>query len=94
MRMRVHPLRSLLLLLALLAGQWLAVAHAHEHPALTVDQACALCVHVPGLDDAALAATAAAIAADAHVGGVTAALRPAPRGRAPSVLRNRGPPVS
>lgn len=48
--------RSLILALALLLGQWLAFAHALQHPALLDDPACALCVHAQSLGSGALAA--------------------------------------
>lgn len=47
MRVRAH--HSLLLILALLAGQWLVLAHELEHPALGGDLDCHLCVHAHNL---------------------------------------------
>lgn len=85
--------RHLLLILSLALGQWLAVAHAHEHAPLAVDQVCQICLHAPGIDAGALA-------------GKPAALPQAPRSEAPcnvpplaaaQALRHhtriRGPPV-
>ena len=42
-----------LLLFALLLTQWLSVAHALEHPALSPEKACAICLFDSGLDSAA-----------------------------------------
>lgn len=47
--------RLLLLVAALVLGQWLALAHTFEHPALQVDTACQICAHAQGLDGGALA---------------------------------------
>jgi hypothetical protein len=91
--MAVRVYRPLLLLLALLAGQWLAVAHAHDHPAIAVDQVCALCVHAPGLDTPPLAAAGACVIADAQAGDAPTGIAGTPCNGVPLVLRNRGPPV-
>lgn len=48
--MRLSSLRSLLLVLLLVSGQWLNLAHAGKHPALTGgEQNCEFCVHAQGL---------------------------------------------
>jgi hypothetical protein len=91
--MTVRVYRPLLLLLALMAGQWLVVAHAHDHPAVAVDQVCMLCVHAPGLDTPPLAATGATVVTDAQVAGAPTAIPGTVCGGVPLVLRNRGPPV-
>ncbi|MGB1561179.1 MAG: hypothetical protein ACPHN2_06725 [Sinimarinibacterium flocculans] len=85
--------KHLLLILTLVFGQWLAVAHAHEHAALSVDQVCQICLHAPGIDTGAL-------------GGKPAFLPAAPSSEAPGYLpppatarthhrltRIRGPPA-
>jgi hypothetical protein len=51
---RLAP-RHLLLAFALAMGQWLALAHSFEHPALQADAVCQICAHAQGLDGAALA---------------------------------------
>jgi disulfide bond formation protein DsbB len=62
--MRTPVSRILVLVLALLAGQWLTVAHAHAHaehdahPALTFEQTCTYCLHASGADGGALPCTA------------------------------------
>ena len=92
-RMSRAALRPLLLLLALVAGQWLAVAHAHEHPAVAVDPICELCVHAAGLG------TAVPVCAPAGFEWSAGSPRPPPSvlltatGHVPVVVRNRGPPV-
>lgn len=91
--MTVRVYRPLLLLLALLAGQWLAVAHAHDHPAIAVDQVCALCVHAPGLDTPPLAAAGAGVVVDAQAATLPAGVAGTPCKAVVLVLRNRGPPV-
>ena len=53
--MRRFAPRTLLLALALALGQWLAVAHSFEHPALQADAVCQICAHAQGLDGGALA---------------------------------------
>ena len=45
------------MLLALLLGQWLAVAHGFLHPATAApDVQCELCLHAQGMDSGAVAA--------------------------------------
>lgn len=46
---RVRAWQSLLLVLALLVGQWLVLAHELQHPALGGDLDCQLCVHAHNL---------------------------------------------
>ena len=43
--MRIRPWHKLLLAAVLVFGQWLAIAHDYQHPALGSDQACQVCVH-------------------------------------------------
>lgn len=51
--MKRFRLTWLLLALALLGGQWLAVAHSAEHTALQADDAlCVLCVQTHNLEQA------------------------------------------
>lgn len=57
----MRTLQRLLLFLALVSFQGLALSHSFEHPALKADHPCALCTHVPGLDTGALAPTLADI---------------------------------
>lgn len=47
----------LLLIAALVFGQWLAVAHASEHHALAQKHACSQCLHSQQLDTGAVAPT-------------------------------------
>ncbi|MDB5972143.1 MAG: hypothetical protein JWQ90_4593 [Hydrocarboniphaga sp.] len=49
-RIRARRLRAALLGCALLLTQWLTFAHAVEHPALSQDKACAVCVMGLNLD--------------------------------------------
>lgn len=59
--MPTSPLRTSLLAIALILGQWLALAHASEHVAPTQDPSCEVCVHAdrhgsgPALQHPALA---------------------------------------
>lgn len=46
-------LRPLLLLFALLSMQWLAIAHALEHPAAAPEKVCSICVLGIGIDGGA-----------------------------------------
>lgn len=91
--MRISLNKQWLLILTLLVGQWLAVAHTHSHPALELEQACEICVHAAGIGSGALV-------------GQPPALPPAPKSEAPLVAvttvvqtavvaqaRIRGPPV-
>lgn len=48
--------------LALLLGQLLTVAHGFEHRALSTEVSCQLCLHAQGLDSAATAPAASALA--------------------------------
>jgi hypothetical protein len=45
-----RPAIYYLLLLALLAGQWLYVTHTHDHNALESDHVCQLCLHAVQFD--------------------------------------------
>ena len=59
--MRLPMLHRFLLVLALVASQWLTIAHAHEHPALSFEPHCQFCLHAPGIDTAALASKPATL---------------------------------
>lgn len=91
--MRLRPIKQWLLILTLLVGQWLVVAHTHSHPAIELEQACEVCVHAAGIGSGALA-------------GQPAALPHAPKSEAPLIAsvavvqtavvaqaRIRGPPA-
>lgn len=56
--MRIKPLHKLLLVAVLVLGQWLAIAHDYQHPALGGDETCQVCLHGPNLQNGP-AATAA-----------------------------------
>ncbi len=81
-------------MLALVFSQWLVVAHAATHPALTIDLSCQICLHAPGLDDGLPAAKTAAPPPALH--GEAPASRPAPAlpHRRPAHPRIRGPPAA
>jgi hypothetical protein len=49
MTIQRHAARFLLLL-ALLAGQWLSVAHSHDDSGIDADHVCQLCLHAVQLD--------------------------------------------
>ena len=51
--MQIKQRHSLVLVLALLLGQWLTFAHGLEHPALSVHADCGACVHVHHLGSGA-----------------------------------------
>ncbi|MES0872750.1 hypothetical protein [Sinimarinibacterium thermocellulolyticum] len=89
---RLAP-KHLLLLLAVVFGQWLVLAHAHDHAPQAIEQICQICLHAPGIATGAL-------------GGKPAALPLAPRNEVPRdaapcappsvhahTPRIRGPPV-
>lgn len=92
--MRSRRLPHLLLALALLLTQWLSFAHALEHPALSQDKACSVCVLGLNLDGGApLPASPAVLhwapgAAPAAIATVAAVRRPPPttRARAPPLV--------
>ncbi|MFT4046053.1 MAG: hypothetical protein QM661_05075 [Solimonas sp.] len=91
--MRRRPAQSLLLVLALALGQWLALAHSFEHPALHADAVCQICAHAQGLDGAALTPVfslpaAVAVAEAPSIGIVLPA-----RAAAPRIYDIRGPPA-
>jgi hypothetical protein len=90
---RVRTLRPLLLVLALLAGQWLTFTHGFQHSALMSDADCELCLQVRQLGAGAAPAVAGGpavhftIEAPADTTAVDfIAARPAP-------YRSRGPPT-
>ncbi len=92
--MRFRRLHPWLLLLALLSTQWLAVAHAIEHPALSAEKSCSICVLDAEIDSGAPLPASPAIA---HWFG-----HEAPQAIVATVVphafdarpRARGPPVS
>ncbi|QHS09305.1 hypothetical protein [Sinimarinibacterium sp. NLF-5-8] len=91
--MRTRSLHRWLMILALALSQWLVIAHAHEHPALAVDQACAVCLHAPGVLGGALAASPAPLALPRTL--ATPPVRNAPQTH-PAAQRNtriRDPPL-
>lgn len=52
--MRIRRLHEVLMVLALVLGQWLTLAHAFQHPALSAaDFQCQICLHAQGLDSGA-----------------------------------------
>lgn len=90
--MRFTLSRKLILALALILGQWLMVAHAFEHPAISGEIACDLCHHGHRLDlDALPAATAVVAVAVRHESPSVAAL-PAPRSAPLARYSIRDPP--
>lgn len=90
--MSASRLRSLLLLLALLAGQWLTLAHGFEHSALQADVECTLCVQARAIGAGAPSSTATALRFEpAHVAPASTAVL-ALRPGAAVVYRSRAPP--
>ncbi len=91
--MRIKPSRQWLLILTLLVGQWLAVAHTHSHPALELEQACEICVHAAGIGSGALVGKAPALPlapkSEAPLVAVTAVIQTA----VVAQTRIRGPPA-
>ncbi|MGH8457483.1 MAG: hypothetical protein ACRETE_10890 [Stenotrophobium sp.] len=54
--MRTRPFGTYALLLTLLLGQWLLVAHSFQHPLLSApDQTCQICAHAPAHTGSAVA---------------------------------------
>jgi len=92
--MRTRRLPSLLLGLALLLTQWLSFAHALEHPALSQDKACSVCILGLNIDGGApLPASPGLILGAAHeapaelaVASLVSATPPATRARAPPLF--------
>lgn len=84
---------SLLLALVLLLGQWLAVAHAFEHPALVQDAACQLCVHAQSHAGALLKAAPSSPALPGTTEAPVASCISAPQQTAPTAYDIRGPPA-
>lgn len=92
--MRFRSIQHLSFVLALLLGQLLAVAHGFEHRALSTEATCQLCLHAQGLDSAATAPGAMAVAFVASVERPIAA--PTRRCVAPQIcyFNARAPPSS
>lgn len=86
-------LRNAILGVALLLGQWLFLAHAIEHPALSPEQACQICVHGQGLDSGALAPTVVALPSFDPAAFVTVALPSAVATSFRTLYRARAPPA-
>ena len=84
---------SLLLTLVLLLGQWLALAHAFEHPALAQDTACEFCIHAQGHDGALLSAVPSTPAVPAQSEAPAARMGASPQRPAPASYDIRGPPA-
>jgi hypothetical protein len=91
--MRIRPLHKLLLAAVLVFGQWLAVAHDYQHPALDGNETCQVCVHGPGFQAGPSATPALAVPAPTvetrTLSQTTAALA---RRHTPAAIR--APPVS
>ena len=85
--------KHLLLILALALGQWLAVAHAHEHAPLAVDQVCQICLHAPGIDTGALGGKATTPSLPTQSEVPQPALAPAAAYCASRYTAIRGPPA-
>jgi hypothetical protein len=89
--MRTRRLPSLLLGLALLLTQWLSFAHALEHPALSPDKTCSICVLGLNIDSGAPLPASPAVPhwiapeapADVAETGIVTAVPPTARARAP-----------
>jgi hypothetical protein len=90
--MRFTLSRKLILAAALILGQWLMVAHAFEHPAISGELACDLCHHGHRLDFDVLPATAAAVAVPARHEPPAVAALPAPRSAVLARYSIRDPP--
>jgi len=85
--------RRLLLVAALVFGQWAAVAHASEHHALAQKHVCPQCLHSQQLDTAAAAPT---LTLTLVVADAVAAEPPAvsPEVFSRHAYRSRAPPFS
>lgn len=79
--------------LVLLIGQLLQVAHAYEHPALSVHPVCQVCLHGQGLDSGALAPGAMSLLEFGVPAPSASALPTAVHTRPASDHRSRGPPA-
>lgn len=73
-----------LLVAALVLGQWLALAHDYQHPALNGDETCQVCLHAP---NAHVAPAAAAELVAAEFGSEAPAIPPS----APAIRRQHSP---
>ncbi|MDP9140009.1 MAG: hypothetical protein M3O62_04360 [Pseudomonadota bacterium] len=91
--MRIKPGRQWLLILALLVGQWLMVAHTHSHPAIELEQACEICVHASGVASGALAGKPAALPLAPKSEAPLIAVTPVLQTVAVAQARIRGPPA-
>lgn len=90
---RPQPL-WMLLALALLAGQWLTVAHAAEHTNNQADDAlCAICIQVQNLEQAQHSSPIVTIDAQADLAPLQAAALPTVDASLPQT-RIRAPPTS
>lgn len=92
--LRPSTLRPLLLVLAMLAGQWLTFSHGFQHSALNADSDCELCLQSQQLGSAlAASAPAAVVPAAGKEAPATPRLLPLARA-AFTAYRSRAPPVS
>lgn len=92
--MKLRSIHLLSFALVLLLGQLLTVAHGFEHPALSTEASCQLCLHAQGLDSGATAPAAPALSHLASVEAPQAA--PGTRGVARLIrsFNARAPPLS
>jgi len=92
--MRPSSLRSLLLVLLLVSGQWLNIVHAGKHPALSGggEQNCEFCVHAQGLGAGLAALPRVALPTLAHEAPQAPSLA-SPARAAPAHYPIRGPPA-
>jgi hypothetical protein len=91
--MRIRSGKQWLLILALLVGQWLLVAHTHSHPAIELDQVCEICVHAGSIGSGALAAKPAALPLAPKTEAPFTAVTPVTQTVVLALARIRGPPA-
>ncbi|MCK5770116.1 hypothetical protein [Algiphilus sp.] len=88
-----RPIRTLILAIALVLGQWLALAHATEHLGAADEPLCEVCLHAKRLDAPGIAAVPVA-SCDRHVAEAPGMQRRRERPAAPRChLSIRGPPT-
>lgn len=91
--MRFSLTKHWLLILTLLVGQWLAVAHTHSHPALEIEQACEVCIHAAGVGSGALAGQPPALPTAPKAEAPLIAITPVVETAVVAQARIRGPPA-
>lgn len=93
--MRHSSLKSLLLVLLLVSGQWLNFAHAGKHPALSGggEQNCEFCVHAQGLGAGLAEVPQVVVPSRAHEAPL-ALIFVSALADAPAHYPIRGPPLS